>query len=181
MSQLYKYVRDHFEFLQMYGYKSFYESQENCVSIVGKHNRLDIYFSIVEYELTCQFVDCKGYFTLQEALIYAEIKEFKGLYQMPRKEDLEKGLIYLSNAIKMLFNKIDVSDAENFKKIAQYRFDTHKKLLEDYYCKTDITKAEEYWKKGEYLNAQELYEKHISRLSKAQIKRLEYIRKNIYG
>ena len=42
----------------------------------------------------------------------------------------------------------------------------------------DIKRAEESWKNGEYSKAQELYEKHISSLSKAQIKKLEYIRKN---
>lgn len=54
----------------------------------------------------------------------------------------------------------------------------HKELLEDNYFKTDIKKAEECWKNGEYTKAQKLFEKHINSLSKAQIKKLEYIKKN---
>ena len=54
----------------------------------------------------------------------------------------------------------------------------HKELLEDYYCKIDIKRAEEFWKNGEYSKTQELYEKHICSLSKAQIKKLEYIVNN---
>ena len=49
----------------------------------------------------------------------------------------------------------------------------HKELLEDYYCKIDIKRAEEFWKNGEYSKTQALYEKHIGSLSKAQIKKLE--------
>ena len=179
MSQFYEFVRNHFAFLQRYGYTCSQENHENSVSIVGKNNRIDIIFSIVGYELTCEFVDdAKNTFTLQDALGYVEIKEFNGLYQIPRGEEIEKGIIYLADAIKSLFDKIDISNAVNFQKIAQYKLDMHKELLEDYYCKIDIKRAEESWKNGEYSKAQELYEKHISSLSKAQIKKLEYIRKN---
>ena len=85
----------------------------------------------------------------------------------------------MAEAAKILFNKINISDAANFQRIYQYRLDMHKELLEDYYFKIDIKKAEECWKNGEYAKAQELFEKHINSLSKAQIKKLEYIRKNI--
>ncbi len=180
MSQLFEFTKNHFSFLQKYGYICSQADDENSVSIVGKNNRIDINFSVVGYELTCQFTDdVKNTFTLQDALGYVDIKEFKGLYQIPRKEELEKGIIYLADAVKMLFNKIDISDTGNFPKIAQYRLDMHKELLEDYYYKIDIKRAEEHWKRGEYSKAQELYEKHIIRLSEAQIKKLEYIKKNV--
>ena len=52
------------------------------------------------------------------------------------------------------------------------------KLVEEYYFKTDIKEAEECWNKGEYSRVRELYEKHIDNLSKAQIKKLQYIIKN---
>lgn len=178
MSQLYEFVKNHFAFLQRYGYICSQENNENSVSLVGKNNRIDIIFSVVGYELICQFADDdKNTFTLQDALGYVEIKEFKGLYQIPRREEIEKGIIYFADAIKKLFDKIDISDTVNFKKIAQYRLDRHKELLEDYYFKNDIKRAEECWKNGDYSKAQELYEKHISSLSKVQIKELEYIRK----
>ncbi len=180
MSQLYEFTEKHFAFLQRYGYMCLQADDKNCVNLVGKNNRIDINFSVVGYELTGQFTDdARNTFTLQDALGYVNIKEFKGLYQIPRKEELEKGIIYLADAVKMLFSKIDISDTGNFQKIVQYRFDMHKELLEDYYYKIDIKRAEEYWRNREYSKAQELYEKHISRLSEAQTKKLEYIRKNI--
>lgn len=179
MCQYYELVRNHFTFLQRYEYTCSQESDENSVSFVGENNRIDIIFSTVGYELTCQFVDdAQNTFTLQDALDYTEIKEFKGLYQIPRKEKIETGVIYLANVTKNLFSKIDISNAENFQKIAQYRINMHKQLLEDYYCKIDIQRAEKYWENGEYSKSQELYEKHINSLSKVQIKKLEYIRKN---
>lgn len=180
MSQLYEFTKNHFAFLQRYGYICSQADNENSVSLVGKNNRIDINFSVVGYELTCQFTaDVKNTFTLQDAIRYVDIKEFNGVYQIPRKEEIEKGIIYLADVVKRLFDKIDISDTLNFQKIAQYRLDMHKELLEDYYCKIDIKRAEECWKNGEYSKTQELYEKHISSLSKAQIKKLEYIRKNV--
>lgn len=145
---------------------------------MGKNNYIEISFSVIGYELSCEFVDnLKNAFTLQDALGYVDIKEFKGVYQLPRKEKVEKG-IYLADAVKYLFNKIDVSDILNFNKIFKFKLDTHKKLLEDYYFETDLKSAEKYLKEGEYIKARELYEKHINSLSKVQMKQLEYIRKN---
>ena len=180
MSQFNEFVRKHFSFLQQYGYICSEENSANIVSFVGKNNQIDIFFSAVGYELTCQFVENgKNTFTLQDGLGYVNIKEFKGLYQIANTKEIEKGIIYLAEAAKILFNKINISDAANFQRIYQYRLDMHKELLEDYYFKIDIKKAEECWKNGEYSKAQELFEKHINSLSKAQIKKLEYIRKNI--
>lgn len=179
MSQFNEFVREHFSFLQRYGYICSEEDTENIVSLVGKNNQIDIIFSAVGYELTCQFIDNgKNTFTLQDGLGYVNIKGFKGLYQIASTKEIEKGIIYLADAVKILFDKINISDTSNFQKIYQYRMDMHKELLEDYYFKTDIKKAEECWKNGEYTKAQKLFEKHINSLSKAQIKKLEYIKKN---
>ncbi len=178
MTQFNELVREYFSFLLRYGYIYLEENYENIVSFVGKNNRIDIIFSAVGYELTCQFVDKdKNTFTLQDGLGYVNIKNFKGLYQIANTKDIEKGIAYLANTVKILFDKINISDTMNFKKIYQYRLDMHKELLENYYLKTDIKKAEEYWKKGEYIRAQELFEKHIKGLSNAQVKKLEYIKK----
>ena len=85
--------------MQTYGYICTQVDKENSVSLVGKNNRIDIIFSAVGYELTCQFIDNdKNTFTLQDALRYVDIKEFNGLYQIPRKEEIEKGIIYLADA-----------------------------------------------------------------------------------
>lgn len=179
MNQFNEFVREHFSFLQQYGYICSEEYSENTVSFVGKNNKIDIIFSAVEYELTCQFVDNnKNTFMLQDGLGYLNIKDFKGLYQISSTKEIKKGIAYLADAVQMLFDKINISDISSFERIYQYRLDMHKELLEDYYLKTDIKKAEECWKNREYAKAQELFEKHINSLSKAQIKKLEYIKKN---
>lgn len=186
MNQFNEFVREHFSFLQQYGYICSKENSENIseniVSIIGKNNQIDIIFSAVGYELTCQFADnSKNTFTLQDGLGYVNIKEYKGLYQIASTKEMEKGIIYLADTVKILFDKINISDAANFQRIYQYRLDMHKELLEGYYFKADIKKAEECWKNGEYAVVQELFEKHINSLSKAQIKKLEYIKKNSPG
>lgn len=180
MSQFDKLVRDYFIFLQKYGYICSEKNSANIVSFIGKNNRIDIIFSTIGYELVCQFADNdENIFTLQDGLEYVKVKEFKGLYQIESKREIEKGISYLADAVKTLFGKINMSDATNFQKIYQYRLDMHKELLEDYYLKIDIKRAEECWRNGEYAKAQKLFEKHISNLSKAQVKKLEYIKKNI--
>lgn len=179
MSQFNEFVQEHFSFLKQYGYICAEENSTNIISFVGTNNRIDIIFSAIEYELTCQFVDeGKTAFTLQDGLGYVKIKDFKGTYQMASEKELERGVTYLADVVKKLFDKIDISETANFEKIYQYRLDMRKEMLEDYYFKIDIKKAEECWKNGEYLKAQKLFEKHISNLSKAQIKKLEYIKKN---
>ena len=179
MKQFNEYVRNYFNFLQDYGYIDLCENLENNISFVGKNNRLDISFSVIGYELTCQFVDNdKNTFTLQDGLEYVKVKEIKGSYQIAHKEEIEKGIAYLAEAVKTLFFEINIADDANFKKIFQYRLDMNKELLEEYYFKTDIKKAEEYWKNREYAKAQKLFEKHIGILSKAQLRKLEYIREN---
>lgn len=102
-SRFYELTRNHFVFLQRYGYTCLQENYEGSVSFIGKSNQINIFFSIVEYELTCQFIDETGnFFTLQDALGYVEIREYKGLYQISRREEIEKGILYLADVIKSL-------------------------------------------------------------------------------
>lgn len=179
MRRFSKLVEKHFSFLGCYGYICVQDNSEESVCFAGENNQIDIIFSAIGYELTCQFVDsAKNSFSLQDGLGYVEIKEFKGLYQIPSKEEIEKGIIYLADAVKSLFDKIDISDTMNFQRIYHYRLDVQKKMLEEYYFTIDIKKAEEFWKKGDYSKTQQLYERHLGSLSKVQRKRLEYIRKN---
>lgn len=182
MSQFSKFVQIHFDFLYQYGYICLEEGFVDVVSFLGKNNQINIMFSAVEYELTCQFVDGNmKTFSLQDALRYATIKEFQGFYQIPSKREIEKGICYIAEAVKILFEKMDISDTSNFQKVYQFSIDLHKKLLDNYYLEKDIKKAEDYWENKEYAKAKELFEKHISYLSKMQLKKLEYIRKKIYG
>ena len=52
-------------------------------------------------------------------------------------------------------------------------------MLEEYYLKSDLNKAEDYWNSKEYDKAKELFEKNIEKLSKSQLKKLELIRKHL--
>ncbi len=50
-----------------------------------------------------QFVDnCKNTFTLQDGLGYVGMKEFKGLYQIASTKEIEKGVAYLADTVKIL-------------------------------------------------------------------------------
>lgn len=173
-------VKKYFVFLEQYGYIYEEANSTNCMNFIGKNNDIIIIFSENEYELSCQFQNKENnIFTLQDALKYTDINEFKGLYQLPNKEEIEKGIIYLAEVLKILLVKIDISNNINFNKILQYKMDKCKTQLKDYYCKVDLNKAEEYWIQGDYLNAKSMYEKHINDLSKAQIKKLDYIKKRL--
>lgn len=181
MNQLKECVIRHFIFLNQFGYNISEATTSDKISFIGKNNQIDVIFSTIGYELTCQFVDSDNHiFSLQDGLQYESIVEFKGLYQMASKDEIEKGVIYLAEAVELLLQRIDISDSSNFQKIYQYRVETRKKLLDEYYIETDLKKAEEYWKSKEYDKAKELFEKNIEKLSRSQLMKLEYIRNNLF-
>ena len=182
MNQLKECGKKHFDFLNQFGYSILEADTADKVSFIGKNNQIDVMFSAIGYELTCQFVDNdNNTFSLQDGLLYESIEEFKGLYQMASKEEFEKGVAYLAKAVKLIFQRIDVSDSLNFQKIYQFSVETRKKSLEKYYLEADLKKAEEYLANKEYDKAKELLEKNIEKLSKSQLKKLEYIRKAEQG
>lgn len=175
MNQFEKCVKIYFEFLNQFGYIIAQENAPNIIRFEGVHNQIYISFSETEYELACQFVDFENRdFSLQDGLNYESIKAFKGLYQISSKDKIEDGISYLATAVKTLFERIDISDYLNFQKIYQFRLDAHKELLQDYYLETDLKKAEYYWEKKEYAKVAELLQRHISHLTRAQRKKLEY-------
>lgn len=177
MSQFREHVKVYFSFLSQFGYFFSEESDSNAISFVGKNNVIYITFSTISYEVTCEFVDGDNKaFSLQDGLKYEYINKYSGMYQVSNRNELEKGIGYLAEAVKILFEKIDISDPLNFQKIYQFRVDTHKELLQQYYLETDLKKAENYWKKKEYEKAKELFEKNIDHLSNSQLKKLEIIR-----
>lgn len=101
-------VEIHFKFLYQFGYKILEKTPNNVMSFQGKNNRLDVEFSETDYEITCQFIDNENQtFSLQDALSYVFIFEYKGMYQVSSKTEIENGVIYLSKAIKLLFEKIN--------------------------------------------------------------------------
>lgn len=180
MNQISEYAEAHFAFLSKFGYILLKEKSDNMVSFVGKKNQIDIIFSAIGYEISCQFIDSdNNIFSLQDGLTYKDIQGFRGFYQIANKSEMEKGIIYLAEAVKKLFQEIDVSDSLNFQKICQFRIDTHKGSLKKYYAEIDLKRAEDYWEKKEYAKAKELFEKNNDHLSKTQRKMLEYIIKQI--
>lgn len=171
-------INERFVFLQSYGYKYMDENLKNSISFVGKNNSIELFFSLMDYEIICQITDAEDKsVTLQDVLEYLKIKEFKGIYQVSKKEEIEKGFYYLAEVLKYIFDKFDISETANFQILYQFRVDRQKKQLEDYYLSIEVDCADNYWRMGEYLKAQDLYEKHINNLSRTQLKKLEYIRK----
>lgn len=182
MNRLKECAYKHFWFLNQFGYSVSEGSNADIISFIGRNNQLDVIFSLAEYELTCQFIDGDNQsFSLQEGLEYESIEDFKGLYQIASNDDIEKGIIYLAEAVKRLFERVDVSDPLNFQKIYQFGVETRKKLLEKYYSEIDLKKAEEYWKNKEYDKAKNLFEKNIKGLSESQLKKLEYMRNRVFN
>ena len=182
MNRLKECANKHFGFLNQFGYSVSEGSNADIISFIGKNNQIDVIFSLAEYELTCQFIDGDNQsFSLQEGLEYESIEDFKGLYQIASKDDIEKGIIYLAEAVKRLFERVDVSDPLNFQKIYQFGVETRKKLLEKYYSEIDLKKAEEYWSNKEYDKAKNLFEKNIKGLSESQLKKLEYMRNRVFN
>ncbi len=175
MKQIRECAEKHFDFLKQFGYVILDDNDIDVISFRGKDNRIDITFSSVSYELTCNFVDENKSFSLQDGLTFLAIEDYRGFYQLANKEEFEKGICYLAKAVENLFERIDISDSLNFLKIYQYSIDTHKELLQKYYLENDLKKAEDYWKKKEYAKAKELFEKNIDYLSNSQKKKLEYI------
>ena len=178
MNRLEECVNRHFNFLNQFGYIILKGNNADIISCKGKNNQIDVIFSSYEYYLTCEFIGGDNQkFSLNEGLWYGAIEGFKGWYQIANKDDIEKGAIYLAEAVKSLFERIDVSDPLNFQKIYQFCVEKRKESLEEYYLEIDLKKAESYWKSKEYDKAKKLFEKNIEKLSKSQLKKLEYINK----
>lgn len=180
MCDFYKFVVNYFTYFPQYGYILSNSNTDNKVVFKSKDNQIELFYSVAEYELSCQFTDNFNYtFSLQDALDYLDIRDYRGIYQINSKEELESGVLFLSNIIKDLLDKVDISNSLNFQRIAQYTINVRKEMLEEYYFKKDIDEAEEHWKNKEYNTAKELYEKHNNRLAISQIRKLEYINKNL--
>lgn len=179
MYQLRELCDTYFSFLYQLGYMLSDDNGSDTVIFQGMSNQIEIVFSKAEYEITCMFLDNSNQcFSLQEGLNYAEISQFRGLFQIADLTELEKGIAYLAEVVKVLYEEIDVSVECNFQKIYDSSRKVQKAELETYYLKTDLRKAENYWKQKEYAKARELFEKHLDQLSQRQLKQLEYIGKN---
>lgn len=177
MSKFKEYIKKHFSFMNELGYKIQEDNNDNSFSFRKKKCKIDVLFNTIGYELTCQFsLDNGNYFLLQDVLMYEKIENFKGVYQVGDKSNLEKGIIYLSKVVKLILYKIDLSDMNNFQKVYQFRIDMRENLLKQYYIENDLKKAEDYWNKKKYKDAQEIFERHFNSLSKSQLKKLEYIK-----
>ena len=85
-------VKNHFYFLNEFGYTVSEENSTDVISFIGKNNRIDVMFSTVEYELTCQFVSGDNQiFSLQDGLEYDKAKElFEKNIEKLSKSQLKK-------------------------------------------------------------------------------------------
>ena len=168
-----------FDFLERYGYRFIQENSGTCITYVGNNNRVIIIYSEYSKEIYCQFEDIKKLksFSLQEALEYICISDLKGLYQISKNEDLYKGLLYISNVIEKVYLAADISNSVTFNKIYDYSAEKRNKALNNYYVEEELRKADSLFKKNNYLEAQRLYMKNISCLSKVQLKKLKILLK----
>lgn len=176
MSELKELCKNEFTFLEDVGYSFIDANSDSNVGLKNGYCEIQIMFDVVGYELTCQFVS-KGdyYFALQDALEYIPIKGLKGMYQIGDKSQMEKGVKYISDAIRRVMECVDINNNEIFNKIHQFRIEKHKELLEKYYLDTDMEKAEQLWNDKQYDKVKILYEKHKQRLTNSQKKKLECI------
>ena len=163
-----------FDFLKRYGYHLIQEDSEYCITYAGNNNIVIVY-SEYSKEMYCQFEDIKTLkrFSLQDALDYQCINEFKGLYQISKNEDLYKGLLYISNVIEKVYLAVDISNAVFFDKIYDYSVEKRNKSLGDYYIKEELKKADSFFEKKNYSEAQRLYKKNMGYLSQVQSKKLK--------
>lgn len=175
-----KNVIGYFMFLKGLGFEVLEKTDDNIVSFQGKHNRLDVEFYPIGYEIECLFVDNNNKsFWLQDGLNYIGLDEYKGMYQVANQQEIIKGVIYLARAVSILFSAVDIREQNNFNKIYLSAIANQDKLQSDYYIETDLKRADSFWDKKEYNKAQELYEKHESSLTKSQQLKLKYIKKHI--
>lgn len=164
-----------FDFLKRYGYHLIQEDSENYITYAGNNNRVIIIYSEYSKEIYCQFEDNETVksFLLQDALEYQCINDLKGLYQISKNEDLYKGLIYISNVIEKVYLAVDISNSATFNKIYDFTVEKRNKALSDYYVKEELRKADSFFDKNDYYEAQRLYMKNMGCLSKVQLQKLK--------
>ena len=169
-----------FDYLGKYGYKRVESIDESHVCYSCDNNKVYIFYSNYSYEISCYFSDCteKKSFYLQEALNYAGLNEYKGIYQYANISDIQKGIFYISSAVEKLFRNIDLSISDNFDIVFEYSQKKHEKALKDYYASEEIKKAENYWNRKMFKEALPLFKNNYIYLTKSQKKKIEIMEKN---
>ena len=170
-----------FNYLRTYDNYSFKEESDCCVRCVGTYYSIVFEFSQHYLEITCRFVsnDTNSFAFLQEILDCWGVTSYKGIYQLSKRQDLEKGLLYLSEVLKMLFEKKNLSNPTVFRKLIKDIELRRQELLDLYYVREDIKKADLFFDNTEFEKAVILYRKHFNHLSEVQRKKLSIIEKRI--
>ena len=168
--------KKHFMYLIKNGYEIFIE-KDTMVSYKKSKCEIQIMFDSISCEISSNFVwNNKKTFSLQDILDYVKIEGLRGIYQIKEKGQIELGICYLEKAIEEVLNKIDISKEREFLRVYAYRLKTRERLLKEYYIKTALIKADEYWDSKQFKKAEELYNKYFDWISETQKKRLNYIR-----
>ncbi len=175
-------IEKHFAFLSAYDNYLFEEDSECCVRCVGTINSILFEFSQYSLEITCRLIsnDTNSYAFLQEVLDYWNIEGYRGIYQLSKRQDIEKGLLYLAEVLRMLFEKKKLSNPTVFQELIKDIEYRRKELLDAYYVKEDLKLADSLLEKEEFEKAITLYRKHFDYLSEVQRKKLEIIEKRTY-
>ncbi len=178
----------HLSFLNELGFNAIYSHKDMSCGFIGGVTavyekdcyNIEIFYAPAVHELDCIFKSGKKNFYLAEALKFCEITRFSR-YMVGA--DPEKGIVDLSNKLKAVFEKIDITRCDNFEKIYTFtkvqREEKSKEFAIKYELEKDMKTADGYWNNKQYLKARDLYIEHYCHLTKLQLKRLEYINKKL--
>lgn len=178
MSNLNRLCKSNFLFLEDIGYQLAETDNDNISIFRKEYFEIHILFDEVGYELSCSLVwGGNKYFTLQNLLDFIPRKGAVGSYQIGDKMQMEKGIKYLSDIIKNNIMYVDIQEEVKFDQIYNHLMDKQKESLKEYYFKTDMENAEQFWNSKQYGKVEALYEKYEQKLSLLQKQRLKYIKR----
>ncbi len=72
-----------------------------------------------------------------------------------------------------MYLAVDISNSATFNKIYDFTVEKRNKALSDYYVKEELRKADSFFDKNDYYEAQRLYMKNMGCLSKVQLQKLK--------
>ena len=143
---------------------------------------ISIYFDPISYEIygVFSFPKERVSISLQDILKYFGFEEMRGIYQIPTLDKMKIGVDYIYNVVDTIISKFITNENTLLKEIFNENEKNRIQMLENYYLNNDLNKADQLWNTKEYQKSKELYEKHIMDLSETQLKKLEYIRKQLH-
>ena len=168
-------VRKYGKNLEKLGYE-YVEISEYLIAYKKALVKLVFYYDSYAFEINCSIYYEKHNVSIDEMMSALNIRK-RGLYQICKSSELEKGVAHISSCLeKYCLQIIEQSD------LLQDCFDIIEKKramaeAEDS-LKSDFLKAEHLWAKKDFQSVKGIYIKHKKHLSKLQKMRLEWILKN---